>query len=313
MAKTASATLARQDTSRWPPAALERPDILGPLLVTPAILYIVVLVGYPFLLAVYLSLSDASVATTGLGNFVGLDNFISLFQSPQFLIALRNTLMFTAVSSIFKGLLGTTLAFLLAENVPGTRAFRFVILLPWTVPIVLSSIAWKWMFDTQYSLINWLAHAIGLLRPGINPNWLGDPVLAIVSIISVNVWRGFPFTAVILLAGMTSVSSEVLDSARVDGAGPITRFRKIIVPIIAPILFVGTLYDLVFTLNDMTIVYLLTRGGPGDITQVLASYAFLVGVQSGALGRGAAIALLLFPMLLVIVFFALRALRRRDI
>ena len=313
VAKTASATLVEHRTSRWPPAFLERPDVLGPLLVAPAILYILVLVGYPFLLAVYLSLSDASVATTGLGNFVGVSNFVALFQSPQFLIALRNTIMFTVVSSVFKGLLGTFLAFLLAENVPGTRFFRFIILLPWTVPIVLSSIAWKWMFDTQFSLINWIAHALGILPQGYNPNWLGDPILAIVAIVSVNVWRGFPFTAVILLAGMTSVSSEVLDSARVDGAGAVTRFRKIIVPIIAPILFVGTLYDLVFTINDMTIVYLLTRGGPGDITQVLASYAFLVGVQSGALGRGAAIALLLFPMLLLIVFFALRALKRRDI
>src|SRR4051794_22430099 len=298
---------------RWPPAAPERPGILGPILVAPAILYIVLIVCYPFFLAVYLAMSDANVATVGLGNFVGLDNFVSLFGAPQFLIALRNTLMFTAISAVFKGLFGTTLAFLLAENLPGTKFFRFIILLPWTVPIVLSSIAWKWMFDTQYSIINWLGHAAGLLKVGVNPNWLGDPTLAITSIIAVNVWRGFPFTAVILLAGMTAVSSEVLDSAKVDGAGPIVRFRKIIVPIILPVLFVGSLYDLVFTLNDMTIVYLLTRGGPGDVTQVLASYAFLVGVQSGALGRGAAIALLLFPILLVIVFFALRALKRRDI
>jgi multiple sugar transport system permease protein len=306
---TASATGVR----RSPFVMLERPELLGPILVAPAILYIALLVGYPFLLALYLAMSDANVATVGLGNFVGLDNFVSLFQAPQFLIALRNTLMFTLVSAIFKGLFGTTLAFLLAEDVPGTKFFRFVILLPWTVPIVLSSIAWKWMLDTQYSIINWLGHAAHLLKPGVNPNWLGDPTLAITSIIAVNVWRGFPFTAVILLAGMTAVSSEVLDAAKVDGAGPIVRFRRIIVPIIAPVLFVGSLYDLVFTLNDMTIVYLLTRGGPGDVTQVLSSYAFLVGVQSGALGRGAAIALLLFPILLVIVFFALRALRRRDI
>jgi multiple sugar transport system permease protein len=313
VAKTASMTVTAAGTRRWPPPSLERPSMLGPILVAPAILYIVLLVGYPFLLAVYLAMSDANVATVGLGNFVGFDNFVSLFQAPQFLIALRNTIMFTAVSAVFKGLFGTTLAFLLAESVPGTRVFRFIILLPWTVPIVLSSIAWKWMFDTQYSIINWVGHAAGLLRPGVNPNWLGDPTLAIISIIAVNVWRGFPFAAVILLAGMTSVSSDVLDSAKVDGAGPIVRFRKIIVPMIAPVLFVGGLYDLVFTLNDMTIVYLLTRGGPGDVTHVLSSYAFLVGVQSGALGRGAAIALLLFPILLVIVFFALRSLKRRDI
>jgi multiple sugar transport system permease protein len=313
VAKTASATAEWHRASRWPPAFLERQEVLGPILVAPAILYIVLMVGYPFLLAVYLAMSDANVATVGLGNFVGLDNFVSLFQSPQFLTALRNTLLFTAVSAVFKGLLGTLLAFLLAENVPGTRAFRFIILLPWTIPIVLSAITWKWMLDTQFSIINWVGHAIGLLRPGINPNWLGDPTLAIISIITVNVWRGFPFAAVILLAGMTAVSSEVIDSAKVDGAGPITRFRKIIVPMIAPVLFVGSLYDLVFTLNDMTIVYLLTRGGPGDSTHVLSSYAFLVGVQSGALGRGAAIALLLFPILVLIVLFALRSLRRRDV
>jgi multiple sugar transport system permease protein len=313
VAKTASVGVAAAETRRWSLAALERPSVLGPILVAPAILYIVLLVGYPFLLAVYLTMSDANVATVGFGRFVGFDNFVSLFQAPQFLTALRNTIVFTAVSAVFKGLLGTVLAFLLAENVPGTRVFRFIILLPWTVPIVLSSIAWKWMFDTQYSIINWAGHAMGLLKPGINPNWLGDPTLAIISIIAVNVWRGFPFAAVILLAGMTAVSTEVIDSAKVDGAGPIVRFRKIIVPIIAPVLFVGTLYDLVFTLNDMTIVYLLTRGGPGDATHVLSSYAFLVGVQSGALGRGAAIALLLFPMLLIVVFFALRALKRRDI
>ena len=313
MAKSASVSVARPRTSFWPPPALERPSVLGPLLVAPAILYMVLLVGYPFLLALYLSMSNADVATTGLGTFVGLDNFVALFQSSVFQTALRNTLMFTLVSAVFKGLLGTTLAFLLAENLPGTRVFRFVILLPWTIPIALSSITWKWMFDTQYSIINWLGHATGLLEPFENPNWLGDPNLAIASIIAVNIWRGFPFAAVILLAGMTAISSEILDAAKVDGAGGITRFRKIIVPMIAPVLFVGSLYDLVFTLTDMTVVYLLTLGGPANTTHVLSSYAFLVGVQSGALGRGAAIAILLFPILLCIVFVVLRALRRRDI
>jgi multiple sugar transport system permease protein len=303
----------RPRASLWPPAALERQSILGPLLVAPAILYMLVLVGYPFVLAIYLAMSDASVATTGFGNFVGFDNFVALFQSSVFLTALRNTLMFTFVSAVFKGLLGTTLAFLLAENLPGTRIFRFVILLPWTVPIALSSITWKWMFDTQYSIINWVGKAVGLLKPFENPNWLGDPTLAIASIIAVNVWRGFPFAAVILLAGMTAVSHEVLDAAKVDGAGPVVRLRKIIVPMIAPVLFVGSLYDLVFTLTDMTVVFLLTLGGPANSTHVLSSYAFLVGIQSGALGRGAAIAILLFPILLCIVFVVLRSLRRRDI
>jgi multiple sugar transport system permease protein len=297
----------------WPPTFLERQAVLGPLLVAPAILYIVLLVGYPFLLAIYLSMSNADVSTSGLGRFVGIDNFVALFESSVFFTALRNTLLFTAASAVLKGLLGTTLAFLLAENLPGTRIFRFLIVLPWTVPIALSAIAWKWMFDTQYSIINWILHATHVLKPFDMPKWLGDPTLAIMSIIAVNVWRGFPFGAIILLAGMTSIPQEILDAATVDGAGPLTRFRKVIVPMIAPILFVGSLYDLVFTLTDMTVVYLLTLGGPANSTHVLSSYAFLVGVQSGALGRGAAIAILLLPILLVIVFFVLRSLRRRDV
>jgi multiple sugar transport system permease protein len=313
LADTVSVSAPRPRTFSWPPAFLERPSTLGPILVAPAILYIAALVGYPFVLALYLSVSNADVSTSGLGAFVGVDNFIALFESSVFLTALRNTLLFTAASAVLKGLLGTTLAFLLAENVRGTRVFRFIILLPWTVPIALSSITWKWMFDTQYSIINWVLHAVGILRPSDMPNWLGDPTLAILSIIAVNVWRGFPFGAVILLAGMSAVPGEVLDAAKVDGAGPVTRFRKVIVPMIAPVLFVGSLYDLVFTLTDMTVVYLLTRGGPANVTHVLSSYAFLVGVQSGALGRGAAIAILLFPILLVVVFFALRSLRRREI
>jgi multiple sugar transport system permease protein len=169
------------------------------------------------------------------------------------------------------------------------------------------------MFDSQYSIVNWIGHAIHVLPKADNPNWLGEPNLAIISIIAVNVWRGFPFAAIILLAGMTSVSTEILDAAKVDGASGLVRFRKIIVPMIAPILFIGSLYDLVFTLTDMTVVYLLTVGGPGNATHVLSSYAFLVGIQSGALGRGAAIAILLFPILLVVVFAVLRSLKRRDI
>ena len=313
MADTVSVSIRRPARLTWPPGFLERPDILGPILVAPAILYILALVGYPFLLAIYLSVSNADVSTGGLGKFVGVDNFVALFESPVFLVALRNTLLFAAGSAVLKGLLGTTLAFLLAENMPGTRLFRFIILLPWTVPIALSSITWKWMLDTQYSIVNWVGHATGLIKPFDMPNYLGDPTLAIISIVAVNVWRGFPFGAVILLAGMSAVQQDILDAAKVDGAGGLTRFRKVIVPMIAPVLFVGTLYDLVFTLTDMTVVYLLTRGGPANTTHVLSSYAFLVGIQSGALGRGAAIAILLLPILLICVIFALRALRRREV
>jgi multiple sugar transport system permease protein len=308
-AVTIAANRARQWRSL--PELLERQSVLGPVLVSGAVLYMLALVGYPFALALYLSVSDANVATSGLGRFVGFDNFISLFQSSVFLTALRNTLFFTLVAAVFKSLLGTALAFLLAENLPGTKFFRLIILLPWTIPIALSAITWKWMFDSQYSIINWIGRHLGILHT--NPIWLGDPNLAAASIIVVNIWRGFPFAAIILLAGLTSIPQDILDAAKVDGANGIVRFRKVIVPMIAPILFIGGLYDLVFSLTDMTVVNLLTTGGPADTTHVLASYAFLVGVQSGALGRGAAIAVLLLPILLVIIVLVLRSLKRREL
>jgi multiple sugar transport system permease protein len=306
-------TIAPNRARQWRslPQLLERQSLLGPVLVSGVVLYMLALVGYPFALALYLSVSDANVATSGLGNFVGVDNFLSLFQSSVFLTALRNTLFFTLVAAVFKSLLGTTLAFLLAENLPGTRVFRLIILLPWTIPIALSAITWKWMFDSQYSIINWIGRHLGLLHT--NPIWLGDPNLAAASIIVVNIWRGFPFAAIILLAGLTSIPQDILDAAKVDGANGIVRFRKVIVPMIAPILFIGGLYDLVFSLTDMTVVNLLTTGGPADTTHVLASYAFLVGVQSGALGRGAAIAMLLLPILLIIIVLVLRSLKRQEI
>jgi multiple sugar transport system permease protein len=306
-------TLGRQRAGRLRslPALLERESVLGPVLVSGAVLYMLALVGYPFALALYLSVSDANVATSGLGNFVGLDNYIALFESSVFLTALRNTLVFVGIAAVFKSLLGTSLAFLLAENLPGTRFFRLIILLPWTIPIALSAITWKWMFDSQYSIINWIGTHLGIIQG--NPIWLGDPVLAAAAIIIVNIWRGFPFAAIILLAGLTSVPQDILDAAKVDGANGLVRFRKVIVPMIAPILFIGGLFDLVFSLTDLTVVNLLTVGGPANTTHVLASYAFLVGVQSGALGRGAAIAMLLLPVLLVIIILVLRSLRRRDI
>jgi multiple sugar transport system permease protein len=311
LADTLTLTAQRAGRLRRLPALLERESVLGPVLVSGAVLYMAVLVGYPFALALYLSVSDANVATSGFGNFVGLDNYVSLFESSVFLTALRNTLMFVGIAAIFKSVLGTSLAFLLAENLPGTRVFRLIILLPWTIPIALSAITWKWMFDSQYSIINWIGTHLGIIQG--NPIWLGDPILAAVAIIIVNIWRGFPFAAIILLAGLTSVPQDILDAAKVDGANGFVRFRKVIVPMIAPILFIGGLYDLVFSLTDMTVVNLLTLGGPANTTHVLASYAFLVGVQSGALGRGAAIAMLILPVLLVMIVLVLRSLRRRDI
>lgn len=278
-------------------------------MLAPAVCYVVALVGVPFLWSLYLSLSDATVGTP-VARFVGLHNFLAALQDSSVRLALRNTVVITVTAGIFKAVLGTLLAFLLMQDVPGRRAVRALVTIPWTLPVAISALAWKWMFDPEFSAVNYVATHLGLLHGW--PNWLGEPGLAMVSVIVVNVWRGFPFAAIVLLAGMSAVPLDVIDSAKVDGAPFLLRFHYIVVPIIAPILFVGLLFDTVFTLTDVSIVYLLTRGGPMNYTEILPTRALEVGIQAGALGRGAAIALLLFPIVLPIVYLMLRTLRRRE-
>ncbi len=283
--------------------------VFGYSLLGPAVLFMVVLVGAPFFFALYLSLSDASVGNQ-VARFVGLQNFVAVFHDSVFRLALRNTVVFTVVAGIFKALLGTLLAFLLTQEVRGRKLVRSLIVLPWTLPVTISALGWKWMFDSQFSAVNWVGVHLHLIHGW--PNWLGEPGLAMASVIAVNVWRGFPFAAIVLVAGMSAVPLEIIDSAKVDGANFFLRFHYVIVPIIAPILFVGLLFDTVFTLSDISIVYLLTNGGPESFTEILPTRALEVGIQSGALGRGAAISLVLFPILVPIVYVLLRFLRRRE-
>ncbi len=281
----------------------------GYALLAPAVLYMVILVGGPFFFSLYLGLSDASVGSP-VARFVGLQNFMAVFQDSVFRLSLRNTVVFTVVAGIFKALLGTLLAFLLTQEVRGKKLIRSLVVLPWTLPVTISALAWKWMFDSQFSTVNWVGTRLHLIHGW--PNWLGEPGLAMASVIAVNVWRGFPFAAIVLVAGMTAVAQEIIDSAKVDGANFFLRFHYVILPIIAPILFVGLLFDTVFTLSDLSIVYLLTNGGPESATEILPTRALEVGIQAGALGRGAATSLVLFPILLPVVYLLLRILRRRE-
>lgn len=281
----------------------------GYALLAPAILYMVVLVGAPFFFSLYLSLSDASVGSP-VERFVGLQNFVAVFHDSVFRLSLRNTVVFTVVAGILKGLLGTLLAFLLTQEIRGRKLIRSLVVLPWTLPVTISALAWKWMFDSQFSTVNWIGTRLHLIHGW--PNWLGEPTLSMAAVIAVNVWRGFPFAAIVLVAGMTAVAQEIIDSAKVDGANFFLRFHYIIVPIVAPILFVGLLFDTVFTLSDLSIVYLLTNGGPESATEILPTRALEVGIQAGALGRGAATSLVLFPILLPVVYLLLRILRRRE-
>jgi multiple sugar transport system permease protein len=286
----------------------------GYTLLAPAVLYVGLLVGLPFLFSLYLAMSDATVGSP-VAEFVGLENFRAALESSTFYVALRNTLVFTIGAGILKGLLGTTLAFLLLQPFRGRKVVRALVVIPFTIPIAVSVLGWKWMFDSQFSVINWALSGLGLIGSWGSedwPVWLGQPNLALASVMFVNVWRGFPFSAIVLLAGLTSVPPEVLDAAKVDGATFLQRFRKVIIPMIAPILFVGTAFDTVFTLSDLSIVYLLTNGGPDGATEILPTLAYNMGIRAGALGRGAAVSLFLFPLLLPAIVILLRTLRRRE-
>ena len=299
---------------RWFSSQTSRRLAFGYLLLAPAVLYVLLLVGAPFLFSLFLALSDASVADTT-ASFVGLENFRAAFESDVFYIALRNSIGFTVVAAIFKGLLGTSLAFLLLQPFWGRKFIRGLVVIPFTLPIAISVLSWKWMYDSQFSVINWVLSRLGLIGQfGTEgwPIWLGDPKLALMACIFVNVWRTFPFSAIVLLAGFTSVPAEVLDAAKVDGCSFFQRFRHVVVPMIFPILMIGFLFDTVFTLSDLSVVYLLTQGGPANSTKILPVLAYQIGIQAGNLGRGAAIALFLVPLLLPALVIVLRNLKRRE-
>jgi multiple sugar transport system permease protein len=292
---------------------LSRRDLrLGTLLLAPALAYIFLLVAIPFLLAVFLSLTNSSAGSLQF-SFVGLQNFRAVVASPVFLRALWNTFIFTFVSQALVIGLGNVLARALMKPFRGKLLVRFLILLPWAAPISLATLGWLWIFDSTFSVINWLLKVAGWLGPGQWYYWLGDPVLGMVAIITVHVWRMLPFSTVILLAGLTSIPKEVHEAADIDGAGPVAKTFQVTVPMMLPILTVAVLFGAVFTFTDMSVVYLLTRGGPYNSTHVLASLAFQDGVLGGDVGRGAAVAIFLVPLLVVMAVVMLRISRRAEV
>lgn len=295
------------------PQALSRRDIrLGEILLAPALAYIFLLVALPFLLAVFLSLTNSSAGSLQF-SFVGLQNFRSVLGSPVFQRALRNTFVFTFVSQLLVMVLGNILARALMKPFRGKLVVRFLILLPWAAPISLATLGWLWIFDSTFSVINWILKVVGWLGPGEWYYWLGDPVLGMVAIITVHVWRMLPFSTVILLAGLTSIPKEVHEAADLDGAGPLSKALYVTLPMMLPILTVAVLFGVVFTFTDMSVVYLLTRGGPFNSTHVLASLAFQDGVLGGDVGRGAAVAIFLVPLLVVMAVVMLRLSRRAEV
>ncbi len=291
---------------------LDRREVLGALFVAPAILYVLLLVGLPFLLAVYYSVSAYTIYDPS-WRFVGLANFRQIIQNPVFLETLGNTFLFTFASQLLGLVLGKFGALLLLRPFPGRKFVRALIILPWAVPIALASVAWEWMFDSLYSVINWTLVALGIIDRAQAPNWLGNPHLAMLCVIVVNAWRFFPFAIVIFLAGITAVPQDIIDAATVDGAGFWRRNYQIIMPMILPIVAIGLIFGVVFTFTDLSVVYLLTNGGPVGATSVLAFQGFQVGIVSGDVSHGAAISLFMLPVLLVLVIGVLRFIRRREI
>jgi len=293
---------------------LDRTEVLGPLLMAPAILYMVVLLGFPFLLAIYFSLTDVTINNIQLGfSFVGTKNFAELFRDSIFRQALRNTLIFAISSQLLAMILGQTTALVLMRNFRGKTLVRVLILLPWAVPIALGVLSWKWMFDSLYSIVNWTLRALHILGPGQWPQWLGTPTLAMIAIIVVHAWKSFPFIAVIIMGAIGSIPQDIIDAAKVDGAGFWRQTFQINLPIVAPIVSVGVIFGTVFAFTDMSVVWLLTKGGPINSTHVLGSYAFQVGIVSGDIGQGAAISLFLVPILMLAMVLTLRAMRRREL
>lgn len=287
----------------------DRERVLAPLFLLPAVAYIIVLVAVPFLLAIGFAFSDVTAGDPSF-DWVGFENFRAILDDPVFWRALRNTLVFTAIAMVLIVVLAKALAMILIADFRFKRLIRFFVLLPWTTPIALAAVAWLWMLDSVYSPIDWILRQMGLLDG--NVIWLGKDNLAIASVIAVHVWRIVPLAAVIIMAGLISIPDDINDAAAIDGAGFWRRLWEITIPLNLPVIAVAALFGAILTFTDMTVVYILTRGGPENATQVLPSYAYFKGIGGGDLAQGAAIALFLFPLLLAATIAVLRAVRKME-
>ncbi len=286
---------------------LDREAHLGYLLLVPLLLLLGFFVAYPFLFGIWLSVTNAQIGDNG--HFVGAANYQYERSDTVFIQSFANTITYTAITTVFKLGLGLLMALLLNQVFPAQRFVRAALLLPWIIPSVLSTLAWRWMFDPTFSVVNWVAvHYLHL--PGVN--WLGTTSTALVSLMIVNTWRGIPFYGISFLAGLQTIPTELYEAARVDGATRFQQFRQITLPMLRPILVVVLLLSTILTFGDFTLPYVLTNCAPYNSTCVLSTWAFQIGVNGGYIGIGAAISLVLFPLLSIIVAGVLIGLRSRD-
>ena len=280
---------------------------LGLLFMLPATLLLVVFLTYPLGLGIWLGFTDTKVGREGM--FVGLENYEFLWDDAVTRLALFNTLFYTFVASVLKFFLGLWLAILLNERLPFKTFFRSVILLPYIVPTALSAIAFWWLYDAQFSIISWVLVKAGLIDNYID--FLGDPWNARLSVLAANVWRGVPFVAITLLAGLQTISPSLYEAAAIDGATAWQRFRHITLPLLTPMIAVVMTFSVLFTFTDFQLIYVITRGGPLNATHLMATLSFQRAISGGALGEGAAIAISMVPFLLAAILFSYFGLQRR--
>ncbi|MFC5515110.1 carbohydrate ABC transporter permease [Kaistia terrae] len=283
-------------------------NAMGLMFMLPAAVFLICFLTYPLGLGVWLGFTDAKIGRDGV--FIGLENYRYLWDDPVFWTSVFNTVVYTFVASVLKFVLGLWLAMILNENLPFKSFFRALVLLPWVVPTVLSALAFWWIFDAQFSIISWSLMQIGWIDGPIN--FLGDPTNARISVIAANVWRGIPFVAISLLAGLQTIPPSLQEAASLDGATSWQRFRLVTLPLLSPIIAVVMTFSVLFTFTDFQLIYVLTKGGPVNATHLMATLSFQRGIPGGQLGEGAAIAVAMIPFLLAAILFSFFGLQRRK-
>ena len=292
----------------WASRLNDSRNLLGLLFMLPAGLLLILFLTYPLGLGVYLGMTDTTIGRRGV--FIGLEQYAFLFRDDLFWLSVFNTTLYTVVASIAKFALGLWLALLLNHHMPFKAFIRAIVLLPWIVPTVLSAIAFWWIYDAQFSIISWSLERMGLIDRYID--FLGDPNNARASVIAANVWRGIPFVAICLLAGLQTIPPSLYEAATLDGASSWQRFWHITLPMLTPIIAVVMTFSVLFTFTDFQLIYVLTRGGPLNATHLMATLSFQRAIPGGQLGEGAAIATAMIPFLVTAILFSYFGLQRRK-
>ncbi|MDP3258429.1 MAG: sugar ABC transporter permease [Bosea sp. (in: a-proteobacteria)] len=300
---------AQPETTAWTRLMVNR-NWLGFWFMVPTMIFLLFFLAWPLILGMWMSMTDMRIGRGGV--FIGLENYQYLLEDRDFLNATGFTLAYTAVASVVKFAVGLYLAILLNNHMPLKAFIRAIVLIPFIVPTVLSAVAFWWIFDTQFSIFTWLLQKAGFLAKGQYINWLGDPFLAQCSVIFANIWRGIPFIAITLLAGLQTVSPSLYEAATLDGASGWQRFRFVTYPLLTPIIAVVMTFSVLFTFTDFQLIWAMTRGGPVNATQLMATLSYQRGILGGRLGEGAAIATAMVPFLLAAIMISWFGLQRRK-